>query len=188
MKKRICLFLIIASLFLTACSLFACGDSENIPGNTDKTAGNTSPSDSVDNSPINPAATDFETLCSTIDSVVTGFEEYVPRDEGYIENIMLMSPSSFASCRILVTTSGGSIDEYGVFEVLPGENVSDIDNAVKKYFAYYNEIWDDRYLPEEYPKLRDAKVKTYGGRFAVYAILDEAGRNAVFGAAESLFQ
>ena len=181
--KRYCsVFLVFTLLFLSAAAFFACGDNAGDGLESDRE------SFSTDTTHDTPTAVDFQSLCSAIDVVVTGVENYIPRDEGYLENMMMINPASYASCRVLVSTLGGSIDEYGVFEVLPGEDVSEVADSIKEYLSYYNEIWDDRYLPEEYPKLRDAKVKTYGDRFAVYAILDKVDSAALFAAADALFQ
>ena len=183
MKKTISLLLAVLLLAVTG-SLLSCGSEKK-----DAESGKDLPSRAEDksDSPADPASVTFSALCSALDDAVGNEGEFVLRDDDYLENMMGMSPDLTANRRVLVTTEGGCIDEYGVFEVLPGKSAEEIDAAVKEYLSFYNGIWDDRYNPEEYPKLRDAEVRTFGGRFAVYAILSEKERSAVFGAAEKLF-
>ena len=136
-----------------------------------------------------PADVDFDTVCSTAADAIALFDssQYAPREQSYIENFIKIKPSEYDGCTIRISTEGGSINEYGVIAIPEGGSVKDTEDTIKAYFDFYREIWDDRYTPEEYPKLRDAEVRSFGGKYVVYVIMDKSERNTVFSATGKLF-
>lgn len=132
---------------------------------------------------------DYGTLSGAVNDAVAGFDsaEYTPREESYIKNFIKITPADCANCSILVSTEGGSINEYGIIEAGEGQSASDISDVIKAYFDFYRGIWDDRYLAEEYPKLRDAEVRVFGDKYVVYTIMGESERSAVYSAVDALF-
>lgn len=132
---------------------------------------------------------DYGTLSGAVNDAVAGFDsaEYTPREESYIKNFIKITPADCANCSILVSTEGGSINEYGIIEAGEGQSASDISDVIKAYFDFYRGIWDDRYLAEEYPKLRDAEVRVFADKYVVYTIMGESERSAVYSAVDALF-
>ncbi len=132
---------------------------------------------------------DYETLSGAVNTAVAGFDsaEYTPREDSYIKNFIKITPADCANCSILVSTEGGSINEYGVIEAGEGQSASDVSDVIKAYFDFYRGIWDDRYLADEYPKLRDAEVRVFGDKYVVYTIMGESERSTVYSAVEKLF-
>ncbi len=135
------------------------------------------------------ANVNYDDVLGAIEGAVAGFDssEYTAREESYIKNFIKIDPAGYAGCDIRVSTEGGSINEYGVIDVGEGGSAADVKKTVEAYFEFYLSIWDDRYLAEEYPKIRDAEVRTFADRYVVYTILDKDGRAAVFSAVGDLF-
>lgn len=174
------LAVITLALAIASCS----GTDNKSQGGTEKPAGTES---DVTDKP--KAEANFEAYRSAAAEAVAANDsaEFVPREESYIENFISIVPSDYENCTILISTEGGSISEYGVIEASDEGEAKTLKSAIEDYFNFYrDDLWDDRYLPEEYPKLRDAEVRIFGGRFVIYAIMDEDGRDAVFTAAEKL--
>lgn len=132
---------------------------------------------------------DYNTLSGAVNAAVAGFDsaEYTPREDSYIKNFIKVTPADCANCSILVSTEGGSINEYGVIEAGESQSASDVADVIKAYFDFYRGIWDDRYLAEEYPKLRDAEVRVFADKYVVYTIMGESERSAVYSAVDALF-
>ena len=77
-----------------------------------------------------------------------------------------------------------SIDNVGIFEAKSKDDVKKFEKMVDTFLDFYkNEVWDDTYLQDEYPKLRDAERVT-AGNFVMYVILDDDARAAAIAASE----
>lgn len=179
--------LLFALLLLTLPTAVSCGANDG-DGNGNGKGGGSDAGTNAGTDAWTAAPPEFDDICAAVADAVAANDpaDYVPREDSYIENFISIVPSDYANCLILVSTEGGSVSEYGVIETSPGEAKKTAE-AIGEYFEFYDSIWDDRYIPEEYPKLRDAEVKTFDGRFVVYTILGEDERAAVFEAVGKLF-
>lgn len=131
----------------------------------------------------------------TLESVATTIEKYMnnstaltDRQESFLENFMQLNPADYAGYRVKTQTEGGSIDEYGVLELKEGDSSAKAEETVKNYLDFYlNTLWDDRYKPEEKPKIENATYRVWGGKFVVYLILDKDTQAIVNTALDELF-
>ena len=102
----------------------------------------------------------------------------------YMQNMMGIDPSMYEDAATGISKVGTNIDEYGVFKTSDTEALID---ALKAYLEYREELWMVEYLPEEHPKLQNAKVWTEGS-YVMYAILDADTMNAAESAFKGCFE
>lgn len=123
-------------------------------------------------------------LASAADGALGFAETLTEVPDDYIRGMMSIDPADFAEHTVKIRASGANIDEYGIFKTAEGASVSDTEAVAKAYLAMRLDIWMDEYMPEEKPKLEKASVRVMGD-YVVYCILDEASKDAVFGAVEA---
>ncbi len=154
MKKLLALTLALVCLF----SLVACGDK-------DKENENTTPAVMAD-------------VVSAVLAAVPGSDKLTDVQESYLGGFFNGAKAEdFANHKIVVQSVSTSIDEIGIFEAKTAEDVKKIETMVDDYFTLRNDIWDERYLQEEYPKLQKAERVTKGN-FVMYVILGDDTRDA----------
>ncbi|MBQ3127363.1 MAG: DUF4358 domain-containing protein [Clostridia bacterium] len=88
---------------------------------------------------------------------------------------------------VRLPVSGTTLDEYGIFRAETAEETTALAEACRTYLQTRNAAWLGLYLVEEYPKLRDAEVKTIG-QYVVYLILSEDEKTAVLDKIEESLQ
>ena len=107
--------------------------------------------------------------------------------DAYVENMMLIAPDGYVSRNTIISSVGTNINEYGIFQGKDEEQTAALKTALEDYLAYRQELWMDEYLPQEKPKLDNAKVWVEGN-YVMYAILGdeelEAAHNAFSGCFE----
>lgn len=130
----------------------------------------------------------FSEISSAIAAKIPAADQYKSRDDNYPFGFFETKADDFANLVIMQQSSGELIDEYGVFEAKSAEEFDKAEKFVSDYLTFYRDVlWDDRYKQDQFPKLRDAEYRTYGNKYVVYAILDDAGRADVFDAVNALF-
>ena len=129
----------------------------------------------------------FTDIAGAVAGAVPENEKFSERDSSYPFNFLGVSADEFANHTVMQHTSGDLIDEYGIIEA---KDANELDKAKKfadDYLAFYRDtLWDERYKQDQYPKLRDAEVRTVGDRFVVYVIMDESSKSLVFSALDTL--
>lgn len=116
---------------------------------------------------------------------LNGQNIYLSADLAYLGELQL--PDGVTDGIVRFSEEGNDIDEVGVIRAT-AETVKNVEKALSDYLkkSYTdNQKWYDSYIPKETPKLRDAEVRVYGN-YAVYAILNDADKDAFFAAAETL--
>ena len=101
--------------------------------------------------------------------------------ETYFSGSMKMDVSDYDGYDVKINSKGVNIDEYGVFKAKDSTQVAALEQAVKDYLQFRKDIWMEEYMPEEYPKLENAEVKT-AGNYVMYAILSDSSKKAAFDA------
>lgn len=138
------------------------------------------------------AACGEETVEQSMDTVVTAVEAaistegMVELDSDYISNMMKLEPEDYEECRVMLTNVGTSIDEYGIFKGTDSTQAAEIKSAVEDYLQLRLDSWMPEYLPDEFPKLQNAKVWS-DGNFVMYAILSTEEADAAETAFEDCF-
>jgi len=99
----------------------------------------------------------------------------------YISGSMKMDVSDYDSYDVKINSKGVNIDEYGVFKAKDSAQVSLVEKAVDSYLQMRRDTWMKEYMPEEFPKLESAEVKT-AGNYVIYAILSDNDKKAAFDA------
>lgn len=117
-------------------------------------------------------------------AAVTNSENMQPIPDTYMQNMMQLDPSMYDEAAAEISKVGTCIDEYGVFRTSDPEALAD---ALKAYLKFREEIWMVEYLPEEHPKLQNAKVWIEGS-YVMYAILDADTMNAAESAFKGCFE
>lgn len=164
---------ILAALLLLALLFSGCGG-EN---------GGGAPEETSSDQAKDPALVTFDDLQEAVTSALPG--EFAPRDEEYLRNFLGLSSEDFAHCAILGSTDG-SVDEVGIFEVKPGDDITAAQGVLRDYFGYRESILDDRYDAAERPKIERGEARAYGARYLLYVILSEEDKAAVLAAAGAL--
>ena len=98
----------------------------------------------------------------------------------YVENTMKLGSDAYSEACLRISNTGTSIDEFGVFKT---DDAEALKALLEAYLSYRNDIWMDEYLPEEFPKLENAKLWVVGD-YVMYVIL---GSDAA-GSAETAFK
>ena len=106
-------------------------------------------------------------------------EDMAQIPDTYVEGMMKIPLDGYVSRNAIISSTGTSIDEYGIFQGKDEAQTAELKAALEDYREYRMELWMDEYLPEEKPKLANAEVWSEGN-YVMYAILDEAERESVY--------
>lgn len=128
----------------------------------------------------------FETVANGI-SAASGLSGLIEVDANYIANMLKLGEGDYAECKVMLSNTGTSIDEYGVFRGSDEEQAKAIETALNDYLQFRLSVWMEEYLPEELPKLQNAKV-TAEGCYVMYAIVSDSVRAQVDSAFADCFR
>ena len=149
LKKRIALLLALA---MCLAALSACG--------SDGTAAN--PGLAAAGEPVKAAA---------------GTEGMAEQSADYLANMFKLDSGSYADALVMIANMGTTIDEYGIFHGSDAAQAEALHTAVQDYLQLRLDAWMPEYMPEEFPKLQNAKVWAEGN-YVFYAILGEDAKTA----------
>lgn len=107
--------------------------------------------------------------------------------DAYVENMMQIPLNGYVSRNTVISAVDTNIDEYGIFQGKDEAQTAELKAALEEYLEYRRELWANDDLPEEKPKLDSAEVWVEGN-YVMYAILDDADREAVFKAFTGCFE
>ncbi len=114
-------------------------------------------------------------------------EDMAQIPDTYVEGMMKIPLDGYVSRNAIISSTGTSIDEYGIFQGKDEAQTAELKAALEDYLEYRMELWMDEYLPEEKPKLANAEVWSEGN-YVMYAILDDTEREAVYKAFTGCFE
>lgn len=123
-------------------------------------------------------------LQAAAEAKLTGTDTFVTQDSDYVEYMMEIGNDKYAEGIVRWQASGVSADEYGVFKASDEEGAKALGELLQKYLTKRDETWNPSYDADQYPKLKNAEVKVYG-QYAVFCILNDSDRAAVFTAIEN---
>lgn len=121
-----------------------------------------------------------EDIASSIAKTL-GSDSFVDAPETYINGSMKMEVSSYADYCVKINSKGINIDEFGIFKGNDSKQAGEIKTAVENYLKMRVETWMPEYMPEEFPKLENAEIKT-AGNYVMYAILSDSDKTSAFDA------
>ena len=121
-------------------------------------------------------------LASAVDAVIDS-SDMIAMEDSYLQNAMQLEPADFAEYVVKINSKGVNIDEYGIFAAPDTDSVQQVQDAAEGYLQLRKDTWMPEYMPEELPKLENARVKTCG-RYVMYAILSDDAADAAFSAFE----
>lgn len=125
----------------------------------------------------------IDTLAAAVDAKLSAPEAMIEAPGNYIIGTMQMDVSSYAGYSIKLNSMGINIDEYGIFKGTDEKQAQEIKKAVEDYLQLRRDSWMPEYMPQEYPKLENAEIRT-AGNYVMYAILSDSEKTAVFAAFE----
>ena len=105
-------------------------------------------------------------------------------DEGYIKGMMKLEPDDLGEYIVKLNVYGTNIDEYGILKGADEKETKELKKAMEDYLKMRDESWMPEYMPEEYPKLKNADCKSFGN-YVIYAILGDEAKDALFAEAEA---
>ena len=122
-------------------------------------------------------------VSAAVAAVLSEKDALVSVPETYFSGSMKMDVSDYEGYDVKINSQGVNIDEYGVFKAKDSTQVAALEQAVKNYLQFRKDTWMEEYMPEEYPKLENAEVKTVGN-YVMYAILSDSSKKSAFDAFE----
>lgn len=123
-------------------------------------------------------------LQTAAETVLTNTETLATLDADYIEYMMELDSSSFTEGLVRQQASGVSADEYGIFKADSEEAAAALGTLLEGYLTKRDDAWNPSYDVDQYPKIKNATVKVFG-QYAVFCILSDADRDAVYSAVEN---
>ena len=131
------------------------------------------------------AEPEFAEVTSAVDAAVDT-SDMTEADASYLQGMFGLSEGDYEACRVLITGVGTTIDEIGLFKGSDDAQAEELRTAVADYLQLRLDSWMPEYLPDEFPKLQNAKLWSEG-TYVMYAILSDEGRDAALGAFEGCF-
>jgi len=95
--------------------------------------------------------------------------------EDYVSSYMGIDTALCAEYAVQIPDSSTNMDEYAVFKAADKDKVSELKAQVDAYLKMRNDAWMPEYLPEEYPKIKNAE-SAEAGLYVAYVILGDEYR------------
>ncbi|NLC72282.1 MAG: DUF4358 domain-containing protein [Ruminococcaceae bacterium] len=128
----------------------------------------------------------IDKLTEAVDTVAEAKDRMISFDEDMLNNLMKLDKSSYEAANVKKASIGINIDEYGIIKGKDAKQAGEIKTAVEAYIKMRQDSWMKEYLPEEFPKLKDAKIIT-NGNYVMYFILSEEMKQAAEKSISELF-
>ena len=126
-------------------------------------------------------------IADSIKQKIEGGDKLTEVNETFIENTMGVAASEYEDHSVFITVVGTNINEFGIFKAKDSAQAEKLKEELQDYLKLRNEAWMPEYLPEEYPKLKNAEVKS-AGLYVMYAILSDSEKQAAFSELESMLK
>lgn len=111
-------------------------------------------------------------LAACVGEEIDGFENLAEASTDYIKYCMSSDLSLYSEYIVLYPFSGTEYNEVGIFKVKDEGDVGDGKNEIEGYLKFKKDNWDTRYMGEEFNKIENAKVTSFG-KYIMYTILNE---------------
>lgn len=118
-------------------------------------------------------------LADSIKQKIDGGEKLTDISASFIQSSMDIDVAEYADYSVYITVVGTSINEFGIFKAKETAQVEKLEEKLRDYLNLRNEAWMPEYLPNEYPKLKNAEIKS-AGLYVIYAVLSDSEKEAVY--------
>lgn len=129
---------------------------------------------------------DMETVKAAICDVALT-DDMQQLEDTYISRMIKLDSSDYDEGYAAISSVGINIDEFGIFKAKDAAQAAEIEETLNAYIDTRLAAWIDSYLPEEFPKLENATVKTEG-LYVCYFILGDDTRADAIAALEDCFK
>ena len=129
----------------------------------------------------------FDEMVSAVSAAADGDRTMIAVDTNYIKGSMKIDVEEYEAYIVCINAYGANIDEYGVFETSDAKRAKELGKILDEYFKFRDDIWMPEYMPDEYPKLQNARYMIKGNHI-MYAIMSEEAKAAAFRAFEDCFE
>ena len=103
----------------------------------------------------------------------------VEMTEGYVIGVMNFDLTKVSEYVVCVDASGTTVDEFGIFKA-NAETGEEVETMLTEYLEMRIDTWMDEYMPEEKPKVENAKIIN-NGDYYIYAILGDSEKEQFLG-------
>ncbi|MBE6565244.1 MAG: DUF4358 domain-containing protein [Ruminococcaceae bacterium] len=101
--------------------------------------------------------------------------------EDFVTSYMGIDTALCAEYTVMVPDSSTNMDEYAVFKAADEEKVAELKAQVDAYLQMRNDAWMPEYLPDQYPKIKNAESQQ-AGLYVAYTILGDDYRSGAVAA------
>lgn len=123
-------------------------------------------------------------LSETFDGILSTSANLSVMDEEYLLYMMEIDPTGVNDWIVKVQTSGTQVDQYGIFVAQDNAQAESFGSLLQAYLERTEESWAQfNYLPEELPKLENAKVSVCEN-YVIYLIAADSEQSACIKAFE----
>lgn len=126
-------------------------------------------------------------ISAAFDAVIEGSDTLIEPGEAYLSGSIKLDANTLGDHIVKINIFGTNIDEYGIFKAASETETKRLASVLEDYLSMRNDSWMHEYLPEQYPKLRDAEVKI-NGLYVAYAILEKTEREAAFAKLDAMLK
>lgn len=112
-------------------------------------------------------------LAELVKSSIVSDSGYRPADSDYLDFNISGASELCKDYVIIFSEKDTCIDEFGILRANNEKDAKALQDLCNEYLEKKNSAWNDDYLPEEAPKLRNARVFVFGS-YAVYLILSDS--------------
>lgn len=124
-------------------------------------------------------------LADSIKLKIEGGDKLTEIDASFMQSSMGIDATEYEDFSVFITVVGTSINEFGIFRVKDEAHAEELKGKLQDYIDLRNEAWMPEYLPEEYPKLKNAEIKS-AGLYVMYAVLSDSEKEAAFKELENM--
>ncbi|NLL46110.1 MAG: DUF4358 domain-containing protein [Clostridiales bacterium] len=118
-------------------------------------------------------------IADSIKQGIDGGDKLTEISASFIQSSMDIDVSEYADYSVFITVVGTNINEFGIFKAKDDTQVDALKEKLQSYISLRNEAWMPEYLPDEYPKLKNAEIKSVG-LYVMYAVLSDSEKEAAF--------
>lgn len=111
-------------------------------------------------------------LSDAIVEAIASPQGFTAPDSDFVEFNMEGAAALCEDYSIMLSSININMNEFGVFHAKSEKDAESVAAICQSYIDLKIEGYNPHYLPQEYPKIQNAKVKVYGS-YVVYTVLTD---------------
>lgn len=119
-----------------------------------------------------------KTISDAIVEAINAPQGFIAPDSDFIEFNMEGATDLCEDYAIMISSMNVNYNEFGIMRAKNEDDAKKLAEICQSYIDIKKEGTNPHYLPQEYPKIQNAKVKVYGC-YVVYTILSDADAKTV---------